>query len=173
MASGGAQKGMAQAALCTPGPPPPLLQDPGTPPSPTEHLLRENRSPHHGPLGGMRPQLLRGTHARPEAKTQSSRPRGRDVCARRPACAPPLPCASQRPFVPPSPGTPVPEKFHEKNQRERQNRASAPRSSGQDRWDRAKVAGGVPSKAEGRVGGSPRNRKSPRLHSGVGEVDFF
>lgn len=141
------------------------------------HHGRENHSPGHGPLGKMRPQLQGGHGHEPPSQDPVLAPRRAGMPGlAAPACAPPLPGASQRPFVPLSPGTPVPEKFRKKNQRHRQNRPARPRSSGQGRWDRAKAAtaaGGVPSKAEGRVGGSPRNRKSPRLHSGVEEVAFF
>ncbi len=56
--------------------------------------------------------------AHPRPGPGSRAPGAGDVCAGCPECAPPRPALHKRPFVPPSPGTPVPEKFHEKNQRE-------------------------------------------------------
>ncbi|XP_019493052.1 PREDICTED: basic proline-rich protein-like isoform X2 [Hipposideros armiger] len=113
----------SQAAFCTPGPPP-------THPLGSGALL----TPSSGPPGAERGPPAPGRHARPGSRT----PAGGDLCAPSPCAAPPPPSASQRPFVSPSPGTLVPEKFQEKNRRDRPKRRA--QQSGQGRWDRAKAA---------------------------------
>ena len=119
------------------------------------HHGRENHSPGHGPLGRMRPQLQGGHGHEPPSQDPVLAPRRAGMPGfAETACDPPLTGASQRPLVTLSTGTPVTEKYRQKNKRKMQNRPARPRSSGQGRWDRAKAAtaaGGVPSKAEGRV----------------------
>lgn len=143
---------MAQATLCTPGPPP----------------IHPIRSPEPFP-GPPESPSSRGTPAlgpRPGARTPASG----DLRAPGPHAAPPASGASQRPFVPPSPGTLVPEKFQDKNRRERKKRRT--RESGPGRWGRTETARQPkvsPPKPQGRgehQGGSRRNRTGPRPHFG-------
>lgn len=108
---------MARRAFVSQGFPP-------TPPLGSWHHWRENLTRSRPPGQNVAP-APRGTRARPQDKTQSSRPHGHGCPRSRPASAPPLPGASQRPFVPPSPGTLVPEKFRKKNQRQEAKPASA------------------------------------------------
>lgn len=70
--------------------------------------------------------------------TRCSHPRRPGSPRSGPRAAPPPPRASQRPFVLPSPGTPVPEKFQEKHRRDRRKRRA--RRRGQGQRGRAKAA---------------------------------
>lgn len=136
--------------------------------------LGNNPLPGSETPGGMRPQLRRGT----------SRSEGQDpVLAPRPAGISELPAPGRPPLPRPAPhkgplsrrapGTPVPEKFQEKNQRERQNRKVPP--SGRGKAEAAALGRGClrqDPKEEGGIGGYSGNRKNPKLQFQE-KVDFF
>ncbi|XP_017728854.1 PREDICTED: translation initiation factor IF-2-like [Rhinopithecus bieti] len=125
----GAQKGTAQMASVPQGCPPISYSGvPHAPASPqhttrAQTLARVADPRRNAPPAPEEHQQVRGP--RPGSGT----PAGGDLRAPGPrAPAPPPPGASQRPFVPPSPGTPVPEKFQEKNQRQAKSASSAERA---------------------------------------------
>lgn len=146
-------------SLCTPGPPPTLPLGSPAPLPPWQRTTWKKILALIGATRAERGPQPPGERARaPRPRPGPRTPAGGVFALRAPARAPPPPGASQRSFVPPSPGTPVPEKLQEKKS-ERQKQPAL--QSEQGRWGRAKAAAaarGVPSE-------TPR----PREHRGLSE----
>lgn len=145
-APGGAQ-GAGPATLRTPGPPPAL---PTGSPAPCPRPRREPRLP-----GDTRP-----------GRDPALAPPPAGISAPGPRAAPPPPGAAQRPFVPPRPGTPVPEKFPGKSPRKREQRRT--RQGGPGRRGSAEGSRPRPHGRGGRRGLPGRSQEPGARCGGAG-----
>lgn len=123
--------------------------------------------------GGMRPQLRRST-SRSEGQDPVLAPRPAGISELLAPGRPPLPrlAPHKGPLSRRAPGTPVPEKFQEKNQRQAKSASSAERA-GQGLGS-SSGPGVSPARPQGKgsIGGYSGNRKNPKLQFEE-EVDFF